>query len=148
MMSNNNYNNTGEQNSSAPQLNSLVVDSCYSSATGIMQYQIMDYATGVPLYTSKPIFGATNNAGEFLVVVLALKYCKKTGRDAIVYTDSTTAMAWVRKRKTKSGATTNMKILTQIIEAEQWLRANPDHNKVEKWLTHLWGEIPADFDRK
>jgi ribonuclease HI len=147
-MSSNNYSNTGKQNSSAPQLNSLVVDSCYSSATGIMQYQIMYFANRKMLHTSQPFYGVSNNVGEFLAVYLALKACKKHGSDAVVYTDSTTAISWITKKRVKTNATDNQWVLAKLLEAEDWLRSNPNHNRVEKWQTRLWGENPADFGRK
>ncbi|HPS27116.1 MAG TPA: ribonuclease H, partial [Bacteroidales bacterium] len=30
----------------------------------------------------------------------------------------------------------------------QWLKANTYPNRVLKWRTDIWGEIPADFGRK
>jgi len=32
--------------------------------------------------------------------------------------------------------------------AELWLKTNPIVNKIIKWNTESWGEIPADFGRK
>ena len=35
-----------------------------------------------------------------------------------------------------------------IDRAENWLKTNHYSNKILKWDTPLWGEIPADFGRK
>jgi hypothetical protein len=35
-----------------------------------------------------------------------------------------------------------------IERAEKWLKENRYSNKIVKWETELWGEVPADFGRK
>jgi len=35
-----------------------------------------------------------------------------------------------------------------IERAENWLNENEYSNKIYKWDTKKWGEIPADFGRK
>jgi ribonuclease HI len=35
-----------------------------------------------------------------------------------------------------------------IDRAEHWLKNNTYKNKILKWETKAWGEIPADFGRK
>ena len=35
-----------------------------------------------------------------------------------------------------------------IGRAETWLKNNSYNNKIIKWDTKKWGEIPADFGRK
>jgi ribonuclease HI len=35
-----------------------------------------------------------------------------------------------------------------ILRAEKWLSENRFSNKIVKWETKVWGEIPADFGRK
>ena len=68
-----------------------------------------------------------------------------------IYSDSRTGMAWVRDRKCKSKLAPNAKnaALMQIVRrAEAWLQGNTISNRIIKWNTEEWGEIPADFGRK
>ena len=62
-----------------------------------------------------------------------------------------TALAWIKKRKanTKQEANElNTEIFDLIERAENWLKNNTYNNKLLKWNTASWGEIPADFGRK
>ena len=42
----------------------------------------------------------------------------------------------------------NKDLLELIKRAENWLKENTYKNPILKWETKVWGEIPADFDRK
>ena len=68
-----------------------------------------------------------------------------------IYSDSRTAMAWVRNKQVKTTLVKNdtTKQLYQLVErAQKWLKTNTFKNPVLKWETEKWGEIPADFGRK
>lgn len=68
-----------------------------------------------------------------------------------VYTDSKTALAWVRNKKAKTTVqrtSGNAPVFELIARAETWLRNNTYPNLVLKWETEQWGEVPADFGRK
>jgi len=93
----------------------------------------------------------TNNIGEFLALVLGLAYLKKYNLPWTLYTDSVTALAWVREKKCKSKLewnSTNQELFFMVRKAEDWLRKNTWTTEIRKWETTLWGEIPADFGRK
>ena len=69
----------------------------------------------------------------------------------IIYSDSRTAISWVRKKccKTQLERTAETEPLFQLIErAEAWLKAHRVTNPIVKWETDKWGEVPADFGRK
>ncbi|MEZ5067097.1 MAG: hypothetical protein R2847_00700 [Bacteroidia bacterium] len=88
---------------------------------------------------------------EFLALVHALAYCKKHQLTVPIYSDSVTAMKWVRDKhaKTKLESSNNNTELFDLIDrAEKWLKENTYSNPVLKWETKLWGENPADFGRK
>jgi len=132
------------------QKNTLSVDAGYSSKTGIMDYRGVWTETG-ELYFEKSFNVGTNNLGEFLAVVHGLAILKNEGLENDIYTDSVTAIAWVRNKKvnTKLELTPENKELWEIINrAERWLKNNTYKNKVLKWNTSLNGEIKADFGRK
>jgi ribonuclease HI len=68
-----------------------------------------------------------------------------------IYSDSANAISWIKQKKckTKLPRTAETEELFQIIErAENWLKNNKFSNRIIKWETKEWGEIPADFGRK
>lgn len=134
-----------------PIKDSIAVDAAWSTATLKMEYQGVYVATGKLLFHQGPFNDATNNIGEFLAIVHALAMCKKEKLIQPIYSDSKTAIAWIKKKKanTKLEQTPKNENLFEIIErAEKWLSQNTYTNKILKWETKIWGEIPADFGRK
>lgn len=129
---------------------SISVDAACSGNPGIMEYQGVNTKTEERLFHQKFQLG-TNNIGEFLAIVHALAGFQKTGATTPIYTDSKIAMGWVKKKKcnTKLKHAASTKQLHEIIaRAEKWLKSNVYSNKILKWDTKNWGEIPADFGRK
>ncbi|MEG1498539.1 MAG: RNase H family protein [Bacteroidales bacterium] len=131
---------------------SLSVDAACSGNPGIMEYKGVQTWDGTPIFKMGPFPDATNNIGEFLALVHALSYLNSHGfPNTPIYSDSITAIAWVRKQKanTKIQATEkNENLLDLVRRAETWLRTHPYKNPIRKWQTEKWGEIPADFGRK
>jgi ribonuclease HI len=134
-----------------PNYNSISVDAASSGNPGIMEYQGVDTKTGKKLFRQGPFEQGTNNIGEFLAIVHGLAFLKKHGSKRILYTDSKTAMSWVRKKKcnTRLEASKKNSALFELVRrAEDWLHTNSFETPVVKWETKAWGEIPADFGRK
>lgn len=76
---------------------------------------------------------------------------KKENNDLPIYSDSATAIKWVQQKRANTTLIKNkstQQIYDLIERAEKWLRENQYSNKVLKWETHLWKEIPADYGRK
>lgn len=131
--------------------NSISVDAACSSRSGEMEYQGVYTGVRQLLFTNGPFRGGSNNIGEFLALVHALAWCKKHRIKLPVYTDSRTAMAWLRNKKARTRiqpGPDNQALFDLIRRAEKWLRENHWDNAVLKWETEAWGEIPADFGRK
>ncbi len=129
---------------------SIAVDAACSGNPGVMEYQGVDTRSGAQLFYQKFELG-TNNIGEFLALVHALAMFQKTGEATPIYTDSRNAIKWVRDKRCKTTLPRNARTerLYQVIErAEKWLQAHTFPNKIMKWDTERWGEIPADFGRK
>lgn len=145
-----NKNNTGRKASGyIPE--SISVDAAWNTKTGFMEYQGVITNSKKKLFAMGPFPDATNNIGEFLAVVHALALQKKKGSNYPVYTDSITAMKWVKTKKCNTRlikSTQNEELFNLIQRAEQWLSENPDIADVLKWDTAHWGEIPADYGRK
>ncbi|MEN8788408.1 MAG: ribonuclease H family protein [Flavobacteriaceae bacterium] len=134
-----------------PNYHSIAVDAASSGNPGIMEYRGVDTKTAKTLFRQGPFKEGTNNIGEFLAIVHALAYLKKRGSDRIIYTDSRTAMSWVRKKScnTKLQMSEKNKALFELMErATDWLKKNSYSTPIVKWETRAWGEIPADFGRK
>jgi len=130
---------------------SVSVDAAWSSSNGLMEYQGVETRTCKLLFKQGPFQDATNNIGEFLAIVHAAAYLKKLNSAIPIYTDSKTALSWIKKKKanTKLAGTKNNENLFEVIaRAEKWLNDNTIENKILKWETKAWGEIIADFGRK
>ena len=134
-----------------PVFPSLAVDAACNMVTGEMEYRGVDAKTSREIFRKGPYKKGTNNVGEFLAIVHGLALLKQKGSDVPIYTDSLTAISWVRKKTAKTNLlkTPDNEILFSLIaRAEKWLRENTWKNKLLKWETRIWGEIPADFGRK
>ncbi|HNL06496.1 MAG TPA: hypothetical protein PKH93_02910, partial [Chitinophagales bacterium] len=93
----------------------------------------------------------TNNIGEFLAIVHALALLKKQNSNRPIYSDSRTALAWVKQKKVNTQyvrTEKNVRLFEFVDKALIWLHNNSYNNPLLKWETELWGEIPADFGRK
>ena len=131
--------------------NSVSVDAACSGNPGIMEYRGVHTSTKEEIFHQGPFQDGTNNIGEFLALVHALALFKKLNNNTIIYTDSMTAMAWIRNKKVKTTLkkTSKNEILFDLIDrAIDWLNKNTFTNEIIKWDTKHWGEIPADFGRK
>ena len=134
-----------------PIQDSLVVDAAWNTATGDMEYQGIYLATKQKLFLKGPYTDGTNNIGEFLAIVHALALLHQKGSNIPVYSDSRTAIGWVKKKKanTKLEETSRNAELFELLDrAETWLQTHRFANPVLKWETTVWGENPADFGRK
>lgn len=134
-----------------PNHNSISVDAASSGNPGKMEYRGVDTKTKKELFKQGPFKEGTNNIGEFLALVHGLAFLKKKKSDRIIYTDSRTAMSWVRKKQcnSKLERNENNHELFELVErAEDWLKKNNFSTVIVKWETKAWGEIPADFGRK
>ncbi len=131
---------------------SISVDAACGGNPGIMEYQGVDTATGDQLFYQGPFEQGTNNVGEFLALVHALALLKKQGKSKLpIYTDSRTALAWIRNKKVKTTLKKTKKnavLFSMMDRAIKWLESNSFANPLLKWETKKWGEIPADFGRK
>ncbi|MCC5921456.1 MAG: ribonuclease H family protein [Cyclobacteriaceae bacterium] len=130
---------------------SIAVDAAASSASKLMEYRGVFTKSKKEIFRSEAYYGGTNNIGEFLAIVHALALSKAKGYNGPIYTDSKTAMSWVKKKKanTKFDAQLADPAIKELIDrAEKWLSTNTFENHLLKWETESWGEIPADFGRK
>ena len=134
-----------------PNYKSISVDAASSGNPGKMEYRGVDTKTKKQLFIQGPFDEGTNNIGEFLALVHGLAFLKKNNSDFIIYSDSRTAMSWVKKRKCNTKLERNKKneaVFDLVDRAIVWLKTNNYTTTIVKWETKAWGEIPADFGRK
>ena len=134
-----------------PNYNSISVDAASSGNPGIMEYRGVDTQTKKQLFHKGPFQQGTNNVGEFLALVHGLALLKQKNSERILYTDSRTAMSWVKKKHCNTKLTqnsANAALFALVDRAVSWLNTNTYSTVIVKWETKAWGEIPADFGRK
>jgi len=132
-------------------MNSISVDVGCSGNPGIVEYKGVDTQTGELLFYQGPIQKGTNNLGEFIAIVHGLAYLQKKGSNKTVYSDSKTALSWLKNKKINSSLVrdSSTKEIWELTDrALKWVQSNSYSNKVLKWDTETWGEIKADFGRK
>lgn len=133
-----------------PILPSICVDAACSGSPGTLEYRGVLTETGEQIFRAGPFPEGTNNIGEFLAIILAMDWLIAKKLDWPIYSDSVSAMGWVKAGKcnTKLEQTPSNKLLFDFISrAEKTLKVLETF-RVLKWDTKAWGEIPADFGRK
>lgn len=134
-----------------PIVESYVVDAACSGSPGRLEWRGIHLAGGEQIFHQGPYENGTNNIGEFLAIVHALALLEESGLTLPVYSDSETAIAWVRLGKCNTDLEPddrNAALFPLIARAEDWLAKHPGRPAVHKWDTEAWGENPADFNRK
>jgi ribonuclease HI len=134
-----------------PVRESIAVDAACSGSPGPLEWRGVRMDTGQQIFHQGPFENGTNNVGEFLAIVDALMFLKKQNDPAPIYSDSGTAIAWVKAGRCNTDLARNARnapLFDRIARAESWLTENANRNPVLKWGTRAWGEIPADFNRK
>lgn len=130
---------------------SISVDAACSGNPGMMEYRGVDTQSKELLFHQGPFHDGTNNIGEFLALVYGIAYLTKSNQDKMIYSDSATAITWVRNKKAKTKlepTELNAPIFKLIDKAEKYLQNTSHSIEIRKWETEIWGEIPADFGRK
>ncbi len=132
-------------------LDSLAVDAACSGNPGVMEYRGVYTKTREEVFRKGPFPQGTNNIGEFLALVHGLALLKQQNNNMPVFSDSQIAIGWVLNKKCKTKLEENelnTELFLLVNRAEKWLQQNTYNNKILKWDTKKWGEIPADFGRK
>lgn len=132
-------------------LPSISVDAACAGNPGILEYQGVNTATKEVLFKRGPFPVGTVNLGEFLAIVHGLSYLKKLDCPFPLYSDSRTAIAWVRNKAIKTNLARNAstaELFELVDRAIEWLKTNNYTTQILKWETEDWGENPADYGRK
>lgn len=124
----------------------LVVDAFCAGNPGFGGYRIIDLETGEFVVKVEPKVKTTNNVLEFLGLCHAIKYAFDNKRWVPIYSDSVTALSWVKNRVANS-SDKNSDVAQALKNACDFLRGH-QYDSINKWETALWGENPADYGRK
>lgn len=130
---------------------SISVDAACSGNPGPMEYRGVYTKNGKEIFHHGPVPNGTNNIGEFLAIVHALAMLKQKNSSIPIYSDSATAINWVKRKRVNTTIVrdeSTEEIWNLIERATAWLRNNTYMNDILKWETVEWGEIKADFGRK
>jgi len=125
----------------------IAVDCSCSGNPGAFEYRGIDLETGELLFTGGYHYG-TNNIGEFLAIVHAVKYCKEIKRVCVIYSDSLTALCWFSNKNLKMRNDIDDRLKDCLLKSIDYLRTTDRYNVAVKWDTRRHGEIPADYGRK
>ncbi len=142
---------TKSRNTQAIIIPSISVDAACSGNPGVLEYQGVNTETKEVLFAQGPYPIGTVNIGEFLAIVHGLAYLKKIDCPFPLYSDSRTAIAWVRNKAIKTNLERNAEteeLFQRVDKALAWLKGNFYQTKILKWETENWGENPADYGRK
>ena len=118
----------------------------HSAKERLTRFRAVDLSSGKELF-SKAIGNWTNNIGEFLGIVEAVRYVMEHPESPrTIYSDSITAITWYCNKQTASSrrcpALQKAEIFLKVMEARI------KDIEVLHWDNRLWGEIPADFGNK
>lgn len=116
----------------------IAVDGGCSGNPGKAYYRAVNIDTGEEVFR-KDIGIATNNIAEFIGLCNAIRDFP----DETIYSDSVTAMSWVKNKRANSSFD-----FPRLKLVEDWLKTLDKMPKIEKWQTKEWGENVADFGLK
>ena len=124
----------------------IATDGAHSAKERLTRFRAVDLSSGKELF-SKAIGNWTNNIGEFLGIVEAVRYVMEHPESPrTIYSDSITAITWYCNKQTASSrrcpALQKAEIFLKVMEARI------KDIEVLHWDNRLWGEIPADFGNK
>ena len=133
-------------------LDAIAVDGACAKNPGPMEYRGVMVATGEEVFHMGPLAGGTNNIGEYIAIIhAAALFASRGDLTTPIYTDSRTALAWIRRGRSNTTIKPdgqNDQVIYLLQRADKWLANNRIVNPILKWNTEQWGEIPADFGRK
>lgn len=119
----------------------IATDGAHSTRERSTSFRAVDLFSGRELFRES-VGNWTNNVGEFLGIVAAVKYIvEHPEAPRVIYSDSKTAITWYRDRRTASA-----RHCSALLKAEILLKVMEERIKdirLEYWDNRLWGENPA-----
>ena len=124
----------------------IATDGAHSTKERLTRYRAVNLSSGMELFNHS-IGNWTNNIGEFLGIVEAVKYIL-THPEAprIIYSDSITAITWYRNKQCASSRRCDKLLMAEVFF--KVMDAKISDIQVIHWDNREWGETPADFGNK
>lgn len=147
----------GETCSPNPGEMALTVDGACKGSTGEGEFRGVLLPSKTEVFRYGPYSGATNNIMEYLAAIRGLKWIESRGLRIPVYTDSATALHWIKDSPQSECATSasvpsDSVLFSNISKSKAWINSRVKKAELlgclRKWDTAVYGEIPADFGRK
>jgi len=132
----------------------ICVDASCLGNPGRAEYRGLNFATKEVLFEYAIPGISTNNVAEFFAIVHALKYSKENKVYATIYSDSQTAIGWIKNKSCSTTLVRNQEtVVSHLLIKNAKKLLNQFEKKVlvsmvKKWDTRTFGEIPADYGRK
>lgn len=133
----------------------LTVDGACAGAGGPGEYRGVLVPSGREVFKMGPYQGSTNNLMEYLAIAMGLLWCEERGMtDMPIYSDSMVAIGWAKSATPKTTAVIDeaSPLAAAMAAATNYLQSKHANlrttNRLVKWDTGRYGEIPADFGRK
>jgi len=124
----------------------IATDGAHSTKERLTRYRAVDHSSVLELFNYY-IGSKTNNIGDFLAIVEAVKYIlRHPEAPRIIYSDSITAITWYRNKQTASSRRCEQLQLAEIFL--KVMAAKIEDIQVLHWDNREWGETPADFGNK
>jgi len=117
---------------------------------GKTYFRGLDLATGELIFDEEVKGICTNNLGEYFAICFALLYRHENNSTLPIFSDSMTALWWLKKREINSA----LKLGHETHHAFALIRECDDildivsSDLVFKWDTRNWGENPSDYGHK
>ncbi len=127
----------------------IVVDcgSVNGKNPGTFEYRLVDIETRKVIYNKIIPGTSSNNIAEWLALVDGIKFVYDDP-SVVVYSDSMTALAWVRNKSIKTTVVLeDMEQIAMIESAIKFLKEQR-YRQPEFWSNKLFGENFADYNRK
>lgn len=116
----------------------IAIDSSHSTRRGLTRYRGVDISSGAVLF-EQTVGNRTANVAEFLGIVAVTQYIlEHRFTPPIIYSDSTTALAWFRR-----GRADTRRRCSAVLRVEVFLRLMPvplAGIRVYLWDSRRWGE--------
>lgn len=127
----------------------IVVDGSCEGNPGPGEYRGIDIATGKVLFGQRFLY-TTNNIMEFVALVHAIRYNAEHKLGLEIYSDSYTAISWVKNKFVKSEMVKDKRteLIWKFVKNCIVELGKHENIKINKWETKQWGENPADFGKK
>jgi len=109
---------------------------CWSNPGAASYKSILIGNDGIQILLTDELSYSTSNVTEFMALANTLIHCKENNINTRIYTKSTTAISWVKKRSCNTDLTFNQQTKAthkRIENAVRWLEDNQYDNAVLKY---------------